>query len=71
MSKNVAILVETALIAALAMVLFNDTIFASWFYTLLGAIPLVLSALRRGSKLEFWQASFGDCCIFFLAKFII
>ena len=41
MSKNAVILVETALIAALAMVLSMIPDFASWFTPSFGAIPLV------------------------------
>ncbi|MCP1638986.1 energy-coupled thiamine transporter ThiT [Streptococcus gallinaceus] len=50
MSKNLNALVETALIAAVAMALSLIPDFASWFTPSFGAVPLILFALRRGSK---------------------
>lgn len=50
MSKNVRTLVEAAIFAALAMALSFIPDFASWFTPSFGAVPLVLFALRRGSK---------------------
>ncbi|MEQ9810890.1 energy-coupled thiamine transporter ThiT [Streptococcus jiangjianxini] len=50
MSKNLNVLVEAAIFAALAMVLSFIPDFASWFTPSFGAIPLVVFALRRGSK---------------------
>lgn len=51
-SKNfqLAILIETALVAALAMALSYIPDVASWFTPSFGAIPLILFALRRGTK---------------------
>ncbi len=51
-SKNsqLSALIETALVAALAMALSYIPDFASWFTPSFGAIPLVLFALRRGPK---------------------
>ena len=51
-SKNsqLSALIETALVAALAMALSYIPDFASWFTPSFGAIPLVLFALRRGTK---------------------
>lgn len=51
-SKNsqLSALIETALVAALAMALSYIPDFVSWFTPSFGAIPLVLFALRRGTK---------------------
>ena len=50
MSKNLNALIEAAIFAALAMVLSFIPDFANWFSPSFGAIPLVLFALRRGTK---------------------
>lgn len=50
MSQKVTPLVETAIFAALAMVLSLIPDFAEWFTPSFGAIPLVLFSLRRGTK---------------------
>lgn len=50
MSKNVSVLVEAAIFAALAMALSMLPDFASWFTPSFGAIPLILFSLRRGPK---------------------
>ena len=68
MSKNAVILVETALIAALAMVLSMIPDFASWFTPSFGAIPLVLFALRRGSKFGVLAGFLWGLLHFLLAK---
>ncbi|NLQ70516.1 energy-coupled thiamine transporter ThiT [Streptococcus mutans] len=68
MSKNAVILVETALIAALAMVLSMIPDFASWFTPSFGAIPLVLFALRRGNKFGVLAGFLWGLLHFLLAK---
>lgn len=50
MSKNILVLTEAAIFAALAMSLSLLPDFASWFTPSLGAIPLILFSLRRGVK---------------------
>lgn len=48
--SNLSALIESALIAALAMALSYIPDFASWFSPSFGAIPLILFSLRRGAK---------------------
>ena len=48
--SHLSALVETALIAALAMALSYIPDFASWFSPSFGAIPVILFSLRRGPK---------------------
>lgn len=50
MSKNMLILTEPAIFAALAMSLSLLPDFASWFTPSFGTIPLILFSLRRGLK---------------------
>lgn len=51
MSKTNRIpLIETAIVAAMAMALSYIPDFASWFTPSFGAVPLVIFALRRGTK---------------------
>ena len=49
-NNNTTCLIETAIFAALAMALSMIPDFASWFTPSFGAIPLILFALRRGTK---------------------
>ena len=49
-NSQLSTLIETALVAALAMALSYIPDFASWFTPSFGAIPLILFALRRGTK---------------------
>ncbi|MBF8970439.1 MULTISPECIES: energy-coupled thiamine transporter ThiT [unclassified Streptococcus] len=50
MSKNLSVLTEAAIFAALAMALSMLPDFASWFTPSFGTIPLLLFSLRRGLK---------------------
>lgn len=50
MSKNLNALIEAAIFATLAMVLSFIPDFVNWFSPSFGAIPLVMFALRRGTK---------------------
>ena len=68
MSKNLVILVETALFAALAMALSFIPDFASWFTPSFGAIPLVLFSLRRGTKYGLLAGLLWGLLHFVLAK---
>ncbi|HGC7884869.1 TPA: energy-coupled thiamine transporter ThiT, partial [Streptococcus agalactiae] len=67
-NNNTTCLIETAIFAALAMALSMIPDFASWFTPSFGAIPLILFALRRGTKYGLFAGLIWGLLHFVLSK---